>query len=115
MGSDQRFDYSVLGDNVNLASRLEGQSKSYGVNIVLGANTRALVPELATIELDKIQVKGKTVGINIFALLGDETIEQNPDFRVLRGHHDQMLAAYRAKDWEKAKKKLKECRILCEP
>ena len=115
MGSDQRFDYSVLGDNVNLASRLEGQSKSYGVNIVLGANTRALVPELATIELDKIQVKGKTVGINIFALLGDETIEQNSDFRVLRGHHDQMLAAYRAKDWEKARKKLKECRILCEP
>ncbi|HEX9701350.1 MAG TPA: adenylate/guanylate cyclase domain-containing protein [Rhodospirillales bacterium] len=115
MGSDQRFDYSVLGDNVNLASRLEGQSKSYGVNVVIGANTHVLVPELATIELDKIQVKGKTVGINIFALLGDEALEQNSDFRVLRGHHDQMLAAYRAKDWEKAKKKLKECRILCEP
>jgi adenylate cyclase len=115
MGSDQRFDYSVLGDNVNLASRLEGQSKSYGVNVVIGANTHVLVPELATIELDKIQVKGKTVGINIFALLGDEALEQNSDFRALRGHHDQMLAAYRAKDWEKAKKKLKECRILCEP
>ncbi|HEX9570385.1 MAG TPA: adenylate/guanylate cyclase domain-containing protein [Rhodospirillales bacterium] len=115
MGSDQRFDYSVLGDNVNLASRLEGQSKSYGVNVVLGANTHEKVPELATIELDKIQVKGKTVGINIFALLGDETLEQNPDFRTLRGHHDQMLAAYRARDWAKARKKLKECRILCEP
>jgi adenylate cyclase len=115
MGSDQRFDYSVLGDNVNLASRLEGQSKSYGVNIVLGANTNALVPELATVELDKIQVKGKTVGINIYALLGDETTEQNPDFRTLRGHHDQMLAAYRAQEWDKARKKLKECRILCEP
>jgi adenylate cyclase len=115
MGSDQRFDYSVLGDNVNLASRLEGQSKSYGVNVVIGANTYEKVPELATIELDKIQVKGKTIGINIFALLGDETMEQNPDFRTLRGHHDQMLSAYRARDWEKAKKKLKECRILCEP
>ncbi len=115
MGSDQRFDYSVLGDNVNLASRLEGQSKAYGVSVVIGANTHEKVPEMATIELDKIQVKGKTVGINIYALLGDETLEQNQDFRTLRSQHDQMLAAYRAMDWAKARKKLKECRILCEP
>ena len=54
MGSDQRFDYSVLGDTVNLAARLEGQSKSYGVDIVIGDATHKLVPDLATIELDKI-------------------------------------------------------------
>ncbi len=115
MGSDQRFDYSVLGDTVNLAARLEGQSKSYGVDIVLGASTRSEVPDLATMELDLIQVKGKTVGVNIFVLLGGDEMEQNQDFRALRGHHDQMLDAYRAQKWDKAKAKIKECRILCEP
>ncbi len=115
MGSDQRFDYSVLGDTVNLAARLEGQSKSYGVDIVLGASTRSEVPDMATMELDLIQVKGKTVGVNIFVLLGGDEMEQNPDFRTLRGHHELMLEAYRAQKWDMAKAKIKECRILCEP
>ena len=115
MGSDQRFDYSVLGDTVNLAARLEGQSKSYGVDIVLGANTWAQVPEMATLELDLIQVKGKTVGVNIYVLLGGEEMEQNPDFRTLRGHNELMISAYRDQKWDMAKAKLKECRILCEP
>lgn len=115
MGSDQRFDYSVLGDNVNLASRLEGQTKAYGVSVVIGADTQKQVPEMATIEVDKIQVKGKTVGVNVYALLGDEALAQNADFRALRGHHDLMLAAYRTMNWAEARKKLKECRILGEP
>ncbi|MCH7831671.1 MAG: adenylate/guanylate cyclase domain-containing protein [Proteobacteria bacterium] len=115
MGSDQRFDYSVLGDIVNLAARLEGQSKSYGVDIVLGRDTWIQVPEMATIELDLIQVKGKTVGVNIFVLLGGEEMEQNPDFRNLRKIHEQMITAYRAQQWDSTKAKIKECRILCEP
>ncbi|MFQ5764419.1 MAG: CHASE2 domain-containing protein [Rhodospirillales bacterium] len=115
MGSDQRFDYSVLGDTVNLAARLEGQSKSYGVNIVLGKETWEKVPDMATIELDKIQVKGKTVGVNIYALLGDQEMAQNLDFQTLKRHHQMMLDAYRAQDWAKAKKNLKESRILCAP
>ena len=115
MGSEQRFDYSVLGDIVNLAARLEGQSKAYGVDIVLGAETRAQVPDMATIELDLIQVKGKTVGVNIFALLGDEEMEQTRDFRTLRNNHEQMIVTYRVQGWERAKAKLSECRILGEP
>jgi adenylate cyclase len=69
MGSDQRFDYTCLGDSVNLASRLEGQSKNYGVEIVLGQRTAELVRDKYSIlELDNIAVKGKTQGVKIYTV-----------------------------------------------
>jgi len=69
MGSSQRFDYTCLGDSVNLASRLEGQSKPYGVKMILGARTAELIKdEYPVVELDTIAVKGKTEGVKIFTL-----------------------------------------------
>ena len=115
MGSDQRFDYSVLGDTVNLAARLEGQSKSYGVNIVIGETTKNLAPELAYLELDLIQVKGKTEAVRIFCLLGLADMAEDQNFHTLGKFHQQMLDAYVAQDWNKAVKRMKECRMLCEP
>jgi len=110
MGSDQRFDYSVLGDCVNLAARLEGQSKSYGVDIVIGHATHDLVPELATVPLDFIQVKGKTEGVHIFALMGDEQVAVDEGFLSLKGTTQEMIAAYTAQDWGKTREKIAECR-----
>ena len=112
MGSDQRFDYSVLGDTVNTAARLEGQSKSYGVNIVIGENTFAEVPDLAVVELDLIQVKGKTTAVHIYALLGDEEIAQNDAYKALNSANDEMLAIYRGQEWQKAREKISACRAL---
>jgi len=110
MGSDQRFDYSVLGDDVNLASRLEGQSKTYGVDIVIGETTAASASALAALELDLIRVKGKTQPVRIFALLGDETMSGNPTFSALKADHDALIAAYRAKDWARARQALEASR-----
>lgn len=94
MGSERRFDYSALGDAVNLASRLEGQSKTYGVTVVLSEETLRRT-ELRGVELDLIAVKGKQEAVRIFTL-GDA-----PD------GHDAMLAAYRTRAWDKAQALLK--------
>ncbi|MCR9125638.1 MAG: adenylate/guanylate cyclase domain-containing protein [Rhodobacteraceae bacterium] len=103
MGSDKRFDYSALGDPVNLASRLEGQTKSYGVDVVIGATTRAAVEgDFAVIELDLIRVKGKQLPEHIYALLGDGAMRGAPAFDALASANAEMIDAYRRQDWESA-------------
>ena len=113
MGSDMRFDYSVLGDAVNLAARLEGQSKSYGMNVVLGPTTRNSIRDrLATIDLDYIQVKGKTEGTYIYGLMGDGEILADPKFQKLQNLIFDAMETYRAQQWNDAQEMFDEIRDL---
>lgn len=100
MGSTQRFDYTCLGDHVNLASRLEGQSKSYGVRIIIGSKTYEMVKdEYKCLELDCIAVKGKKQGVNIYTILENQGMPiQSAVFSV----HSEFLNQYRMQNWDKA-------------
>jgi adenylate cyclase len=103
MGSDLRFDYSVLGDSVNLASRLEGQSKEYGFPIIVGSTTAlAAKDKFAILELDFVMVKGKKEPEMIYAIAGREEMAQSERFQRLRNLTIEMLACYRSRDWDGA-------------
>jgi adenylate cyclase len=103
MGSDLRFDYSVLGDSVNLASRLEGQSKEYGFPIIIGSKTALAVKDrFAILELDFIMVKGKKEPEVIYAIAGREDVAHSGRFQILRNLTIEMLACYRSRNWEGA-------------
>lgn len=97
MGSDQRFDYTCLGDGVNLASRLEGQSKPYGVKIVIGPETANYVRDTyQVIELDWIAVKGKTEPVAIYTVLE----KRDP---AAEKAHNIFLKHYRDGEWNRAR------------
>jgi len=102
MGSDQRFDYTCLGDSVNLASRLEGQSKPYGVRIILGPRTSELVRDSYPVaELDCIAVKGKTEGVRIYTLAEETQL------------HKDFITLYYAGEWKQAQALISGCIKAC--
>jgi adenylate cyclase len=115
MGSDLRFQYTVMGDSVNLASRLEGQTKTYGPSIIIGSRTAAAVwEEFGLIEIDSIRVKGKTEAETMYAVIGRSDIAKTPEFIALQERWTNVLLCYRKQDWPGALNAIELCRPHCE-
>jgi adenylate cyclase len=115
-GSDLQFNYSVLGDAVNVSSRLESQSKTYGVPIVVGERTaRAVAGRFAILELDRLRVLGKTEPERIFTILGRADTAADEGFRQLSALNAAMLEAYRGRNWTGALEAILACRDFGRP
>ena len=103
IGSKDRFGYDVLGDSVSLTARLEGQTKNYGVLIIISESTQSRIGDAYfTLPLDCIAVKGKNIGVKIFTVFynPDETVAA--EWHSAREHHELMLQYYREQNWDKA-------------
>jgi adenylate cyclase len=102
LGSTRRFNYSALGDAVNLASRIEGLTKQYRLSVLTGDDTVRLAPDHAFIEVDMIRVVGKQIPQRIFALLGGPELAVSENFKSFLDLHQRAINGYRAMEWADA-------------
>ena len=94
LGSLRRFDYSAIGDEVNVASRLEGACKIFEVDVIGSETTHAEAPDFVWLEIDSVLLKNKTRPGGLYALAGDPTLAASDEFADLSRLHTSMLAAH---------------------
>jgi adenylate cyclase len=104
MGSDLRFDYSALGDAVNISARIQSFAGNYGFPVVIGEDTVEKIPEkFAFLELDFIAVKGRATPTYLFALMGHAHVRETQAYQDLDGALQALFKTFRSKDWEGAR------------
>ncbi|MEQ1863293.1 MAG: adenylate/guanylate cyclase domain-containing protein [Micropepsaceae bacterium] len=104
MGSDLRFDYSALGDSVNVSARIQSFAGNYGFPICIGEDTETVVAEkFAFLEIDYLAVKGRATPTHIYALMGHAHVRETHAFQKLNGALQTLFIAFRARNWMAAK------------
>jgi adenylate cyclase len=114
MGSQQRFNYSALGHDVNLAQRIEAQCKVYGIELLISESTAALAPGFAMLPVDRVLLPGAEQPVTLHALVGDEQLAVEAGFLRWRAAHEELLSRYRDRGFAEAAEMALEVRRLAD-